>query len=195
MNRPRGKRSPVAIANDIVPIITACKLIGMSLPEDVGYRRSTKLYCPFGELYHVDQGVDRAFRIYIDSNSAFCFAGCGFFTPVSLAALAWDLDHWTAATEILDRVGHRPLSLAEAWAKASRWEEPPDDTSLREALQTYCRRVCPNWDQLQFAPAVATTLTRCLDLLDRVHNEADAREWLDGTKALMGRVLGGSQGL
>ncbi len=190
--RPRGKRSAVAIANEVVSIIRACQIIGMGLPEDVGYRRSTKLFCPFGDLYHSDQGIERAFRIYVDANTAFCFAGCGFFTPVSLAAYAWDLDHKTAAAEILDRVGYRPLTLAEAWVKASQREDPPDDTSLRAALQTYCRRISPDWDRLQFSPAVATTFTQCLDLLDRVHTEADAREWLDGTKVLMSRVLRGA---
>lgn len=190
MTRRRGKRSAVAIANDVVSIITACNLIGMDLPEDVGYRRSTKLYCPFGPLFHSDQGVERAFRIYIDNNSAYCFASCGYFTPVWLVASAWDLDARTAAVELLDRVGYRPLTLAEAWSKASQREVPPDGTSLREALQTYCHRVCPSWETVQFTPAVAAVLTQCLDLLDRVHTDDDAREWLDGTKALMRRALG-----
>ncbi len=186
MNR---RRSAVAIANDVVSIITTCNLAGMDLPEDVVYRRSTKLYCPFGEIYHSDQGVERAFRIYVDSNSAYCFACSMYFTPVRLVALAWDLDYVTAATELLDRVGYRPLTLAEAWAKAAQREDPPDYTSLREALQTYCCRISPDWDRLQFAPVPASALTRCLDLLDRVHTEAEAREWLEGTKALMRMVL------
>lgn len=189
MPRPRGKRSAVAIANEVVPIIKACNLIGMDLPEDIAYRRSSKLFCPFGQIFHIDGGVERAFRVYLDANTAYCFAGCGYFTPTSLAAHAWDLDYQTAAVELLDRVGYRPLTLAEAWSRASRWEAPPDDTCLREALQTYCRRVSPEWESAQFTPAVAAALSRCLDLLDRVHDEADAREWLAGTKALMRRVL------
>lgn len=189
MTRLRGRRSAVTIANEVVSIIVACNLIGMDLPEDIGLRRSTKLYCPFGPLYHSDQGIDRAFRIYIDTNSAWCFAGCGYFTPVRLVAHAWDLALKTAAVELLDRVGYRPLTLAEAWSKASQREDPPDTTNLREALQTYCRRICPSWETVQFTPAVASALSKCLDLLDRVHTEEDAQEWLEGTKALMRRVL------
>lgn len=188
----RGRRgSVVAQANELVPIEFACRLIGMHLPDGLGYRRSTKLYCPFGELSHIDGGLEKAFRIYVDANSAYCFAGCGHFTPVWLVATAWGRDTRVVASELLERIGHRPPSLAQLWAQVTEPDSSPDRTLLREALQTYCQRICADWASRQFAPDVAATLTRCLALLDRVGDDATAQTWLDGVKLAMMRVLSG----
>jgi hypothetical protein len=189
----RGRRgSVVAQANELVPIEFACRLIGMHLPDGLGYRRSTKLHCPFGELSHIDGGLEKAFRIYVDANSAYCFAGCGHFSPVWLVATAWGRDTRVVAAELLERIGHRPPSFRQLWAQVIEPDQTPDRTFLREALQTYCQRICPDWATRQFAPEVASTLTHALALLDRVHTEPDARLWLDGVKAVMGRVLTGA---
>lgn len=182
-------RSPVALANEQVSIFTACRLVGLDLPEDAGYGRPIKIHCPFGDLSHIDGGVEAAFRVYPESNSAFCFAGCGYFTPVWLVAHAWDLDTTTAAQDLLERAGIRPPTLAAAWAQASTADVVPDPALLREALTTFCRRVRPDFDELQFTPAVASWLTRCLVLLDRVATNADAQTWLTGCKQAMNAVL------
>lgn len=185
MGRRRRSREQIELANEKVSIISACQWIGMDIPDEIGVRRSTKVHCPFGELYHVDQGWEAAFRIYPDSNSAFCFAGCGFFTPVSLCAHAWDTDPAAVAIDLLERVGVRPVSMAQAWARAFQHEPTPDATLLAQALKTYCQRICPTWSQAQFEPAVAATLTRCLGLLDLVGTEADAGTWLTACKQAM----------
>ena len=182
-------RSLVTLANDVVPIITVCRLVGMDLPADLTYGRSRKLHCPFGETAHSDHGLDPAFRVYPESNSAYCFACAAYYTPVALYAHAVDTDRRTAAADLLDRVGHRPLSLTEAWAKLTTAVDPPDVASLRAALQTYCRRVCADWDTRQFDPDVAVVLAMCLDLLDRVDSVTDVQDWLQGVKAVMARVL------
>jgi hypothetical protein len=181
----RRTRSEIGVANEKVSIVLACNLIGMDIPEDVGSRRSVKVHCPFGEIYHVDQGYEAAFRIYPDSNSAFCFAGCGYFTPVSLCAHAWGTPSATVAVELLERVGVKPVSLADAWAQVASHEPAPDAVLLAQALKTFCRRTCLNWEQIQFEPAVAATLTRCLALLDLVGTEADAGTWLAACKRVM----------
>lgn len=189
MNLYPRKHSVVALANELVPIETALRLIGVDVPDGLAYRRSTKLYCPFGDINHADGGLERAFRVYPEQNTAWCFACQQHFTPVWLVATAWGQDTRIVATELLDRVGHRPLSMAQQWAQATRREEPPDRTLLREALQTYCGRICPDWALRQFDPVVGATLTRCLALLDLVHTEAAARAWLARVKEVMGRVL------
>lgn len=182
-------RSPVTIANEVVSIITACQLVGMDLPDDLGMGRTRKLHCPFGDTSHPDFGVDPAFRLYIESNHAYCFAGCGYFTPTRLYAHAVDVHQRAAALDLLERVGYRPVSLAQAWARVSAPESTPDLASLRAALQTFCARVCPTWSVRQFDPDVAQTLGRCLALLDRVRSDADAGRWLVGVKTVMTRVL------
>lgn len=183
------KRSVISLANEVVSIVQVCHFIGMDLPDDVYYSRSMKVHCPFGPIYHSDQGAETAFRVYVESNSAFCFACKSSYTPTWLAAQAWGLDSTTAATELLTRVGYKPLSLAEAWAEAARREIPLERAFLAEALKVYCARICPGWDNLQFDPAVAPYLTRCLALLDCVEDETQAQEWLTGCKSVMSNVL------
>lgn len=183
------KPSVVAVANETVPITTACRLIGMSVPDDIGYGRAMKLRCPFGEIWHSDQGAEASMRVYVDSNSLYCFSRCGYFSPVSLVAAAWDLTLRAAAVELLEHIGHKPVSLAEAWAQANRRDDTPDHTLLSEALKTYCRRVAPTWDDDQFHPHIAATLTRCLALLDRVTTAEDAHTWLAGCKQAMTRAF------
>lgn len=181
----------MSLANDKVPITYACQLVGMDIPDDISYGRSLKVHCPFGEVYHTDLGAEAAFRIYSASNSAYCFACSTYYTPVWLVAQAWDIEPTAAAVELLDRIGVKPVSLADAWAHATRRDTPPDHTLLAEALKTYCARVCPDWDAAQFTPSTAGTLSRCLDLLDRVATDTDAQRWLDGCKLVMRRALRG----
>lgn len=185
----RPKRSVVIEANEHVSITTACRLIGMELPDDIEHGRATKVHCPFGNIWHSDQGLEPTMRLYIDNNTAFCFSRCGFFTPVSLVAMAWDIPRRTAAVELLDRIGRKPLTLADAWAQITFHAEPPDRTILSEALKTYCSRIAADWSDAQFEPAVAGQLTRCLGLLDLVKTDEDARAWLTGCKTVMRRAL------
>ena len=188
MNRPR-RRSAVSIANDKVPITLACRIAGMDIDDDIAYGRSMKVYCPFGELYHSDQGVEPAFRIYVDSNSAYCFACSTYFTPVWLVAQVWDQQPAQVAVELLERVGIKPVSLADAWAQAAVRDVAPDTSLLAEALKLFCGRICVDWDDAQFEPDTAGLLSRCLALLDLVHTEGEARQWLDECKKVMRAAL------
>ena len=191
MNRRdrRGPPSPVTVANEQVSILAACQLIGMDLPDHLAYGRNPKIYCPFGELYHVDSGAEAAMRIYVESNHLWCFAGCGYFSPVSLVARAFDLPHRVAADELLERAGIRPPTPDEVWRSAVGHHEPPDRDLLAEALKTFCRRQDPGWDDTQFHPGVAPVLSRCLALLDHVDSDEAAAQWLSGCKEAMSRTL------
>lgn len=177
------------VANENVSIVTVCQMLGVDLPDDVGSSRSRKVSCPFGELYHSDQGVSAAMRIYPDTNSVYCFSCSTYWTPVSLAAQAWDVDRRTAAERLLDHIGYRPLDLATAWRTATEFEPEPDKALMADALKTYCRRIDKQWNLRQFDAGVAATLTRCLSLLDLVRTSDDVGVWLAGCKTVMQRTL------
>jgi hypothetical protein len=177
------------LANEHVSIVTVCQMLGVELPDDIGTARSRKVHCPFGEMYHSDHGASPAMRIYPDTNSAYCFSCAAYYTPVSLAARAMDADKITTATRLLDRVGYRPMDLAEAWRAAQHQEPDPNRALLADALKTFCRRIDPRWSQRQFDPQIAATLTRCLSLLELVHSAPDVTLWLSNCKTAMRRAL------
>jgi hypothetical protein len=189
--RLKKRRSVVDEANETVLITTACRAVGMDIPEDLSQRH--KIHCPFGAIYHSDQGLEPTMRIYLDSNAAHCFSRCGRFTPVNLAAMAWGIPRRVAARELLERAGRRSLSLTEAFAQAAQADVEPDRTLLGEALKTFCARVHAGWDDAQFDPGVAPWLTKCLALLDLVRTPDEAAYWLDGCKKVMQRALNGGQ--
>ncbi len=182
--KPR-RQSAVGIANEKVPIAFACRLIGLDVDTDAAYGRSVKVHCPFGEIHHSDGGADKAMRVYVDTNSAYCFAGCGHFTPVRLVAHAWGRPAGDVAGDLLARIGYRPPATAEVFASLVDYQPVPDRAHLAEALKAYCRRTVPDWAAVQFDPVVAGRLSRCLTVLDRVVDEASAAVWLEGSKRIM----------
>lgn len=183
----RRPPSPITVANEHVSILWVCRLIGMAVPDEV--LRPVKVRCPFGLVYHSDYGRDAAMRIYPEENRAHCFRRCGHFSPVSLAATAWDRPQSEVAVELLDLAGHRPLSLAQIWAAAVTTEQPPDTTLLGLALRTYCARLDRDWSHRQYEPQIAMVLDRCLSLLARVRSDGDAHRWLSCAKTVMARAL------
>lgn len=185
MNRP----SVITVADEQVSIVTVCQMFGVDVGDDIVLGRNRKLPCPFGELYHSDHGRDPAMRIYADTNSAYCFSCQVYWTPVSLAAKAMDVDRRTAATRLLDRIGYKPVDLASAWRQATAYEPPVDTAALAQALAAFCRRTDAGWATRQFEREIAATLTRCLSILDLVRTDADAELWLTRCKTVMAHVL------
>lgn len=179
----------VTMANEEISIVSVLQSLGVELPDDVGSGRSRKMHCPFGGIYHSDNGVDPAMRVYPESNSAYCFSCSSYFSPVGLAAKAMDVNVLTAATRLLERAGYRPTDLAQAWQRARTFEPEPDTALMADALKTYCRRIDPGWARRQFEPGIAAALTRCLALLDLVRSGEDVALWLAGCKTVMRRSL------
>lgn len=179
-------KSLIDEANERVSIVKVCRLIGMDVFEGaVG-----KMYCPFGMFNHSDGGAAKAFRIYTESNSAYCFSCRIYYTPVRLYAEAKDLRRNDAAMLLLEEVGWKPVSHAQRWADlVSPPEESVDLSMLALALRTYCARVCPEWDELQLNPEISELLSRCLGLLDRVRTGEEAEQWLETCKTVMSRKL------
>ena len=184
------KQSFVALANEHVDIRLVCRWIGLYVPEEI-MSRSIKVRCPFGDVYHIDHGTSPSFRVYPETNSAYCFAACGYFTPVWLAATAWNRETNEVAADLLNRINYEPESISQLWDKARAKEPPPDLSYLSLALKTYCERIDSEWDAHQFDSSIAKTLGRCLALLDRVYTPDDVQEWLSCGKVIMRRVLGG----
>lgn len=183
------KSGVVTEANERVPIASVLAMLGVELPDDFGLRNSHKSRCPFGEIYHSDHGVSPAMRVYPDSNSAYCFSCSAYYTPVSLAAKGFDLDWRSAAIKLLDHIGYQPLDLAAQWRAAVDYRPEPDRALLAEALKTFCRRIDPAWASRQFEPRIAATLTRCLALLELVHDASDVTLWLTRCKDAMQTAL------
>lgn len=180
--------SAVELANARMTIIQACAEVGVDVPDfSTG---SIKTYCPFGQVFHSDGGWSKAFRVYPASNSAHCFAGCGFFTPVKLIARANNWSDAEAAQVILEKTNYVPPDYASQWEALTQSGEAIDLDGLGEALKVACARMDPSWEERQFDQQVSVTLSRCLDLLPKVKTSTAAQEWLGVSKQVMQRVLG-----
>lgn len=189
LGRSIRRPSAISVANELVSIIQVCRWLGVDVPEDVAYGRSVKVRCPFGEFYHSDGGIEASMRLYPDTNHAYCFSCAYHYSPVSLAARAWDQRYQTAAATLLEKVGHKPVSLAQAWSEVVDQVVPPNRDSLAAALTTYCLRIDPGWAEHQFTAPVAAVLDKCLALLASVDTDDQATHWLDVCKLVMRRAL------
>lgn len=178
----------IKLANERMSIVQACHEIGMWTPDIPG---AMKMNCPFEDIWHSDGGRARAFRIYEDTNSAYCFACQQYYNPVKLISLERDISEEQAAEVILELTGYAEPSVDEAWAEVTREQEFSTET-LPEALKVACQRISPAWETRQFEESVATKFRQCLGLLPKVRSEADATLWLDTSRKIMRNVLGES---
>lgn len=179
--------NPIALANDKVSISQALMMIGMDIP-DYQYG-SGKLYCPFGDLYHADGGTSKAFRVYPETNSAYCFACGEAFRPVSLLAKAKGISDADAAEGLLEAIGYVPPTIDSRWEALITTPQQIDREALSEALKLACSRMSPTWEVDQFDELIATRFRKCLELLSKVHTEEEATQWLTVTKAVMRKTL------
>jgi len=175
-------------ANKKVSIYLVCGLIGMDLSEG-REGSSIKTYCPFGRFFHSDGGKEAAFRVYAESNSAYCFSCKKYFSPVSLYSSATDLSSKASAEFLLEKIGYKKPSPEEIWNNVQPKDPEPDKSMLNKALRFYCQRISNDWSRDQFLPEVSEVLDRCLTMLDSVRNTEDADFWMRGSKAVMARVL------
>lgn len=182
--------SKIRLVNEQVPIVVACRWAGMDIPEGWDNRKTR---CPFGEIAHEDSGREAAWRIYEDTNTAFCFACGRAFAPVSLMAEIWDCTKAEAAEKMAVMAGIVEPTWREQWA-ALHEPRPVDRTSLAEALKQFCLRVRgPSWEYDQFEPYFSGPLADCLGVLISVTTDREAAEWLDGCKQIMESVIRGGE--
>lgn len=170
-----------ALANEKVSIVEVCNILGMEVFEGGNF----KFYCPFGHLFHKDGGASKAFKLYPESNSAYCFACPMYFTPTRLMGMDKSLEDEEAAEYLLQLVGYVPPTLDARWEDARTVVVEIDTDGLSTALSLYCRRIDPDWETNQFEEPVATIFRKCIELTSRVRTDEDATLWLNQTKEVM----------
>lgn len=173
-------------ANEYVSISDVLVSLNVFVPLTLDNK---KVLCPFG-FYHSDGGTAKAMRIYVSTNSAYCFSCSKSYRPVTLAAAAWGCSWQQAADRLLETAGYKPKTLKERWADATTPEVKEIDLiSLSDALKMYCSAVSPDWRRQQYDAVVAAKLDVCLSLLPRIKTSADSVKWLEACKAAMRQVL------
>lgn len=183
------QKSWIDTANEYVHIADVLLSLEIFVPESVKSGGTKKVHCPFG-FYHSDNGLSKAMRVYGNSNTAYCFSCSKSYSPVTLAAAAWDCSWNNAAFRLLEDAGFKPKSLKERWAEATTQEvNKPDLIALGDALKTYCSTIYPNWNVVQLKDSVGGKLNKCLSLLDLVNTDEEAEKWLSICKLIMSTQL------
>jgi hypothetical protein len=154
---------------------------GVRIPYSEG--KSIKGRCPFADVYHLTVDADLSMRVYSDTNSAYCFAGCGSLTPVFIYAKLNDLSYSKAAWSLLGFVGYKPKNLTEQWRELVSYSEPFDKLSYRQAFIEYCNFTFDNWAELQYKGSVAGAVSKLFSVLEVVNTMDDANTWLSVSKA------------
>lgn len=171
----------LVIANRIMRIDEAYSSATGTIISGIG-DSSSKLRCPFTGMYHDDY---RSFRIYPQSNSAYCFACKEYFTPVKLISMTKGLSLEEATDYVLELKGYREKTFEEKWDELDTQELRIDTSYLAEALKVFCSRAIPSWSTEQFNPSLSRKLTQCLNLLPAVRSEADSERWLSASQEAM----------
>lgn len=177
------ERTRYQIANDLTTIFVAMNMCGMAVPEfDYG---TMKVDCPFDN--------ERAFRVYGESNSAYCFACSKKYTPVSLIAEHRGVSIEEAATILIEKAERegrwRPPTPEGRWEALVNQPFVFDRASEAEALKLFCARIDKNWGSTQFEPRIAVRLTRCLEALEKVGSTDDLNQWRTITRSAMKKAL------
>jgi hypothetical protein len=157
--------------------------------------RSPKGHCPFG-WEHPDGGVEKSFRVYPQTNSAFCFAGHGRFGPVRLVALKHGVPLERAAVDLLVAKGLLGVSWRQRWrellseAGGGREAVPARDgfQELVDALHEALRRH-PKYPQGGVSQRLSEAIVERLSILERLFEEGGAtvsveevQGWFDESK-------------
>lgn len=171
----------IQIANELTSIFDAMKMCDMVVPEfDYG---TVKVVCPFDG--------EQAFRVYGSTNSAYCFACLKKYTPVTLTAEHRGVDVEEAAAILLDRANWVPPTPEARWEALVNEEFSFDRSSEGEALRVFCQRIDPGWADRQFKPAVASVLTKCLTLLDKIASAEELALWRARARDIMKNTIKG----
>jgi hypothetical protein len=177
--------------NRNVPLAWVLRAGGVQAPDTVD-AHSIKVSCPFGPLYHRDGGLEPSFRVYYRTNTGFCFAGCGYFTPASLYAQIMGVSLGDASQALGEQWGlTRPDPQEDLERALQAPTEPVDTRALNQALTTYLQRVDSTWGKDWLLPDVSQALSHCLHYLLYVSTQDDATRWLETSKSVMLRVITG----
>lgn len=130
----------VELADTSVRIEEVLRLFDVHIPEGAG---SWKAFCPFSEE-HEDGGVDRALRVFSESNSCMCFALHGPMTPSQVWEIHTGKSRVQASEALLERFGiptRRPTyqeRVERLMAEHSK-PTPIDRTEIWEGMNAHLR--------------------------------------------------------
>lgn len=185
----RQKTSWIDEANEKINIIDVLTLIGVFVPTNISEGANKKIHCPFG-FYHSDGGLSKAMRVYLSSNTVYCFSCSKRYSSVTLAAAAWDCSLIAASLRLLEDSGYKPKTVEQRWQEAIAVEEVQIDTlALVDALKIYCAGICKTWNTSQLDDNIAELLNRCLSLTDAIKTDEQAEKWLSVCKQAMRTAL------
>jgi hypothetical protein len=177
--------SVVDIANRIVPLRIVLGMTNIYVSEFT-YGKSIKTRCPFADIYHLTEDAGKSMRVYSDTNTAFCYMGCGVLTPVSVYAKLNGVPYKAAAKFLLEKVGHKLKTFDEKWADAVNGVEPLNLQGYRDALNEICTSYSKGeWSSLKYSPSVSSSFSKLLEILDKASSYEDADRWLATARQLM----------
>jgi hypothetical protein len=190
----RSRETVISQANRAISVFDVLAEFFDRHPPRTG--RSYKSRCPFS-WEHYDGGVDKGFRTYPSTNTAYCFVQHGSLGPVRLIQLR---NGWTAERSARWLLDHYNLLTDKPWQE--RWkdlmEERDDELGspavLVEALHTALSEH-PNYPTSGLSPVFAAAMEEHLAKLDALYGEeseatdSDVRVWYMAAKEQLGRTL------
>lgn len=177
--------SIIDTANKIVPLRIVLGMTNIYVSEFT-YGKSIKARCPYADIYHLTEDAGKSMRVYSDTNTAFCYMGCGVLTPVSVYAKLNGVSYKESAKFLLEKVGHKLKTFDEKWQDAVAGFEPLNLQGYREALTEMCIFHSEGeWGTLKYAPGVSAAFSKLLTVLDKATSYEDADRWLDKARLIM----------
>lgn len=180
----RRDESPIELANRIVPLRTVLERTNIYVSEFT-HGKSIKARCPYADIYHLNDDASKSMRVYSDSNTGYCYMGCGVLTPVSVYAKLNDLSYSIAAFRLLELIGHKLKSLDEKWQDAISEITELNREGYKAALLEMCSSHSAVWDELQYRTSISSNLSKMLDILDKATTEDQADRWLEVSSRVM----------
>ena len=162
------KRNIIAQARERVSIVAVLRDLGVDIPSAPEQGIAIRVYCPFGEMSHEDQGRERQMRVYVD-NTAWCFDCNQKYDPVSLTAIHLGCNYTAAARRLLDRVGGAP-----------------DPTvSVMPSIRAGMVAALGVWADVHGVDRTAARYGEVLRSLDALESEDQAQVWLTRAKGAL----------
>lgn len=181
---PRSE-SVVDTANRLVPFRVVLGMTNIYVPE-FAYGKSFKTRCPYADIYHLTASASKSMRVYLDTNTGFCYRGCGILTPVAVYAKLNEISYTESARFLLESVGHKLKTFDEKWEEAVSGEEDVNLEGYRQALDEICLSYCKGrWGSLKYESSVSSSFSYLLSILSKAKSYEDADKWLTAAKAFM----------
>lgn len=150
------------------------------------YGKSIKARCPFADIYHLTEDAGKSMRVYSDTNTGFCYMGCGVLKPVSVYAKLNGVSYNEAAKFLLELVGHKLKTFDEKWQDAISEDASLNLEGYREALDELCfQHAHGQWGSLKYETSISSSFAQLLNILSKAQSYDDADKWLEVAKQHM----------